>query len=40
VFVFMILISLVAVGAIVGTVVTAATDGYGRIPEKKFVRSF
>ena len=39
-FVFMILISLVAVASIVGTVVVVGTDGYGRIPERKFVRSF
>lgn len=39
-FVFMILISLVAAGAIVGTVVSVNKDGYGRVPERKFVRSF
>jgi hypothetical protein len=40
VFVFLLSISLVAAGAIVGTVVTVGKDGYGRIPERKFVRSF
>jgi hypothetical protein len=40
VFVFMLLISLVAVGSIVGTVVTVGKDGYGRIPERNLVRSF
>jgi hypothetical protein len=40
VFVFMILISLVAAGSIVGTVVAVGKDGYGRVPERKFVRSF
>lgn len=39
-FVFMLLISLVAAGSIVGTVVTVGKDGYGRVPERKFVRSF
>lgn len=39
-FVFMILISIVAAGSIVGTVVAVNKDGYGRIPERKFVRSF
>ena len=40
VFVFMILISLVAAGSIVGTVVAVNKDGYGRVPERKLVRSF
>jgi hypothetical protein len=40
VFVFLLLISLVAAGSIVGTVVTVSKDGYGRIPERKLVRSF
>jgi len=40
VFVFMLLISLVAVGAVVGTVVAVNKDGYGRVPMRKFVRSF
>ncbi|MCU1445452.1 hypothetical protein [Cryobacterium sp.] len=39
-FVFMLLISLVAVASIVGTVVAVGKDGHGRIPERKFVRSF
>ena len=39
-FVFMLLISLVAVGSIVGTVVAVSKDGYGRIPQRTFVRSF
>ena len=40
VFVFMILISLVAAGSVIGTVVAVNKDGYGRVPERKFVRSF
>ncbi|WP_282433101.1 hypothetical protein [Cryobacterium arcticum] len=39
-FVFFILISLIAVGAVVATIVTAHRDGYSRTPEAKFVRSF
>lgn len=39
-FVFMILISLVAAGSVVGTVVAVNKDGYGRVAERKFVRSF
>lgn len=39
-FVFMLLLALASAGALVATVVTAAKDGYGRIPERKFVRSF
>jgi hypothetical protein len=40
VFVFMLLISLVAIGSIAGTLVTVGKVGYGRIPERTFVRSF
>jgi hypothetical protein len=40
VFVFMILISLVAVGSVVGTVIAVTKDGYGRVPVREFVRSF
>lgn len=39
-FVFLLLISLVAVGSIVGTVVLVNKDGYGRVAENKLVRSF
>ncbi|MGY4858401.1 hypothetical protein [Cryobacterium sp. AP23] len=39
-FVFMLLISLVAAGSIAGTVIAVGKDGYGRVPERKFVRSF
>ena len=38
--VFLILISLIATGAVVGTVVAVNKDGYGRVPERKLVRSF
>jgi hypothetical protein len=40
VFVFLILLSVIAAGAIAGTVVAVNKDGYGRVQEKKFVRSF
>jgi len=40
VFVFLLILSLVAVASIVGTVVSVSTDGYSRVPERKFVRSF
>ncbi|WP_255576672.1 hypothetical protein [Cryobacterium inferilacus] len=39
-FVFLLILSLVAVASIVGTVVSVSTDGYSRVPERKFVRSF
>lgn len=39
-FVFMILIAIISLGAVTATVVAVSNDGYGRIPEKKFVRSF
>jgi len=38
--VFMLLISLVAVASVAGTVVLVNKDGYGRVAENKFVRSF
>ena len=38
--VFLILVSLIATGAVVGTVVAVTTDGYARVPERKLVRSF
>jgi hypothetical protein len=40
VFVFLLILSVVAVASIVGTVVSVNTDGYGRVPERNLVRSF
>ena len=39
-FVFMILISVISAGAIAATAVAVTNDGYGRVPTRKFVRSF